>query len=148
VQLEGAGTTGNVLRGNTIGLTAAGAAAPNGYGVLIQGGASGNLVGGPSAATRNVISANQQADVGLFGAGTSGNVVESNFLGTNAAGTAAAPQQSAYGVQIGDASGNLVGGPSAATRNVISANQQADVGLFGAGTSGNVVESNFRPLPR
>jgi parallel beta-helix repeat protein len=141
VQLEGAGTTGNVIQGNTLGLTAAGAAAPNGYGVLIEGGASGNTVGGASAALRNVISANLQADVGILDAGTSGNVVESNFLGTNAAGTAAAPQQSVDSVAI-SGSGNRIGGVGVG--NVISGNSGAATGILigGSTATGNVVQGN------
>jgi titin len=139
VELEGAGTTGNVLQGNTIGLTAAGAAAANVNGVLIDSGASGNRVGGASAAQRNVISGNNAVDVYLFGAGTSGNVVQSNFIGTNATGTAAAPNASLDGVFIDGASGNRIGGAGAG--NVISGTFNA-IFISGSGASGNVVQGN------
>jgi titin len=142
VQLEGVGTTENTLQGNTIGLNGAAAAAPNGYGVLIQNGASGNLVGGPTAAGRNVISANLQSGVAILGPTTTGNIVQSNFIGTNAAGTAAAPSQSVNGVTI-SGSGNLIGGDGAG--NVISGNAGAATGILigGSGASGNMVYGNF-----
>jgi titin len=141
VEMDGAGTTQNSLQGNTIGLTGSGAAAANLFGVLIQNGASGNLVGGPTAAGRNVISANGQAGVGI-GVATTGNIVQSNFIGTNAAGTAAAPSQSAQGVAI-MGSGNLIGGDGAG--NVISGNPSVGAGILiaGSGAAGNMVYGNL-----
>ena len=53
-------------------------------GVLIQGGATGNTIGGTTAAARNVISGNAVCGVYLIGQGTSGNVVEGDYIGTNA----------------------------------------------------------------
>jgi hypothetical protein len=142
VQLEGVGTTGNLIQSNTIGLSlkANGAAAGNAYGVLIEGGASGNTVGGPPASLRNVISANSQYQVGIVNAGTSGNVVQSNFLGTNVLGTAAGPSQSLGGVNIENAPNNLIGGIKAG--NVVSDNN-IGIHIVGSTSSGNVVEGNF-----
>jgi titin len=142
VQIDGPGTTGNLIQSNTIGLTAAGAAAHNGYGVLIELGATNNTVGGASKAFRNVISANNQADVAILNAGTSGNVVQSNFLGTNAAGTAAAPTESVDCVAI-SAPFNQIGGVGAG--NVMSGNSSGAGGILIGGTTatGNVVEGNF-----
>jgi titin len=141
VQLDGAGTTQNTLQGNMIGFNGAGSFAPNGYGVLIENGASGNLVGGPTAAGRNVISASIQADVAILGATTTGNIVQSNFLGTNAAGTAAAAPPSVDGVTI-SGPGNLIGGDGAG--NVISGNTTGTgILIQGSAASGNQVYGNF-----
>jgi titin len=143
VLLDGAGTTQNSIQGNIIGLNGAGAAAGNGFGgVAIETGASGNLVGGPTAAVRNLISANFQDDVAIVGATTTGNIVQSNFIGTNAAGTAAGPAPSAAGVVISGV-GNLIGGDGAG--NVISGNTGGATGILltGAGASGNMVYGNF-----
>jgi hypothetical protein len=143
IQIEGTGTTGNLVQSNTIGLSTAGAAAPNFDGVLIENGASDNIVGGATAALRNVISANSQDDVAIVLAGTTGNMVESNFIGTNLAGTAAAPKQSVIGVSISNASGNRIGGVGAG--NVISGNSSNSTGIdiFGAMATGNVVQGNM-----
>jgi titin len=143
VQLDGPGTTGNLIQSNIIGLNRAGAAAGNGYGIVIASGASKNTVGGVVKSLGNVISANFQADVAMFGTNTWGNVVESNLIGTNAAGTAAAQSQSVYGVQIGNASFNRVGGIG--TGNVISGNSGAATGIQIAGATAvrNVVQGNF-----
>ncbi len=76
-------------------------------------------------------------------------MVEGNFIGTNAAGTAAVAN-GASGVAIfAGASNNTVGGlydgyaPYAAARNVISGNAVYGVYLSDAGTNVNFVASNF-----
>jgi titin len=143
VQLDGTGTTGNLIQSNTIGLSTTGAAAGNGDGVQIENGASHNTVGGTTAALRNVISANVLANVAFFNTATSHNVVESNFIGTNLTGTAAAPTQSVYDVAISSASANRIGGIGVG--NVISGNSSAATGILIAGTAakGNVVQGNM-----
>src|SRR5262245_2021302 len=49
---------------------------------------SNNTIGGTTAAARNVISGNDNTGI-IMGAGTTGNLVQGNFIGTNAAGTEA-----------------------------------------------------------
>src|SRR5262249_39746467 len=82
-------TDDNRVVGNLIGTTADGSAAlGNGdSGVLLALGAVGNVIGGPTAADRNVISGNDGPGVWVQDLGTSGNVIEGNYLGTDAAGT-------------------------------------------------------------
>ncbi|HEV3437351.1 MAG TPA: right-handed parallel beta-helix repeat-containing protein [Gemmata sp.] len=141
VQVIGTGTTGNIILKNTIGLTASGVLASNGFGIAIEGGASGNRIGGPSAAQRNVVSANFVANVEIDDA--SGNVVQSNFLGTNAAGTTAGPMNTLSGLEIIDSAGNLIGGVGAG--NVISGNDspfESGIDIAGSGSTGNVVQGN------
>jgi titin len=140
VQLDGAGTTANTIHNNIIGLTGAGPA-PNGYGVLLENGATGNVVGGATRASANLISSNAQANVGIL-SNANGNVVQSNLLGTNAAGTGPAPQQSVEDVLI-NSSGNFIGGVGAG--NVISGNSTGGEGILISGSSatGNGVYGNF-----
>jgi hypothetical protein len=79
--------SGNHVEGNLIGVDATGAA-PLGNGdrgVFVR--ATGNTVGGPTAAFRNVISANNRG-VQLDGAD---HVLQSNYIGTDATGTIALP---------------------------------------------------------
>jgi titin len=136
VLLYGPGVTGNVLAGNYVGLSPAGAALANGFaGVALGAGASGNTVGGPTPAYRNVISGNAVDGVYVSGAGTNNNVIESDYVGTDPAGNAAAPNGLA-GVAIQNgAANNLVGA------DLISGNGRYGVLLSGPGTAGNVVAS-------
>ncbi|HZY83244.1 MAG TPA: hypothetical protein VFE78_00320 [Gemmataceae bacterium] len=136
VLLYGPGVQGNTLARNFVGLSQVDGALPNRVaGVALAAGASGNMVGGPTGPYRNVISDNGADGVFVAGAGTSGNLIESAYVGTNSAGTAAAPNGVAGVVLQDGASGNLVGS------DLISGNGQAGVLLQGAGTSGNVVAS-------
>ena len=136
----------NVISGNYIGTNSAGTAAlPNGlHGVTIDS-SSGNTVGGITAGTRNVISGNTQRGVFISGTATNNNV-QGNFIGTNAAGTAAV-KNSFAGVTIqAPASNNLIGGSTAAQRNVISGNDIAGVSIESnavvAPATGNRVQGN------
>jgi len=110
----------NTVSGNYIGLDATGTLPrPNGvFGVVIQASATGNIIGGPNPGDRNVISGN--TTFGVIIAGGSNSVL-GNFIGTNAAGTAAVANSGA-GVVIQDAANNIVGGSTAAARNIISGN--------------------------
>ena len=117
----------------------------NGNGVNLVDGSSDNTIGGTTAAARNIISGN--ADTGVyigvdeFPAPYRGNVVEGNYIGTDAPGTAALAN--AYdGVELDTgASGNTIGGTTAAARNIISANPYAGVEIDDA--NDNVVEGDF-----
>jgi len=117
------------IEGNTIGLGAAGAALPNATGVLCVEG--GIVVGGTAAGARNIISGNT-IGVRVTGEGR----VEGNYIGLNAAGTAAAPN--GVGVQIQSSSGARIGSDQPGARNVISGNTTAGV---------RVVLTSAVPLP-
>jgi titin len=141
-----------VVQQNLIGTDRTGnIALPNGIGINIVGaGASGDLIGGTTAAARNVIAGNASEGIAL-GDTASDSLVEGNYIGTNAAGTAALGN-GAYGIGIYDgATGNTVGGTTAGARNVISANHTEGVQIIDgpAGpTTGNVVEGNYVGLAR
>jgi titin len=196
VLITGAGTSTNLVEGNYVGTDVAGTGAVgNDGGVFILSGATGNTIGGTTAAARNVISGNGTGVLILdnsstnnkvlgnfvgtnaggtgalgntvFGIGTdadrttiqgnvvSGNggdgidldtanasVVAGNLVGTTAGGTAAVPN-AADGIKLLEgASGNTIGGTTAAERNVVSGNQVDGICLDGAG-SANVVEGNY-----
>ena len=146
----------NIVAGNFIGTNASGLAAlPNvGNGMEIKAGSQGNLIGTngagvDDAAERNVISGNDGDGIQIWHAGTSGNVVAGNYIGTNADGTAALGNGAA-GIRIYDgASGNWIGVNSVFNPetpdegNVISGNTSDGVEMSGAGTSGNFVAGNL-----
>ena len=79
------GSTQNLVAGNLIGTDITGLAAlpaplNEGYGVIIDGGSTGNTIGGTTAAARNVISGN--AGVVISDSTTAGNLVLGNLIGS------------------------------------------------------------------
>lgn len=150
VNIAGAGTTGNVVRSNIIGLNKQlTAALPNAVGVWIEGGATGTVVGNASDMTGpNTISGNSVFGVAIVGAGTNTNSVAGNFIGTDPTGTAAFPN-TFDGVYVGSgASSNIIGGILSGAspsffRNVISGNGRDGVRIEGAGTMNNFLAANY-----
>ena len=142
VVVEGATSTNNVIQGNYVGLNSTGTAGiTNGqYGVRLLSGARFNTVGGTNAGEGNVISGNLKSGVDLS-AGAQNNLIQGNFIGTSKWGTNAVPN-SESGVAMATATNNLVGGPVAGARNVISGNAQAGIFVTGLSRS-NRVEGNF-----
>ncbi len=128
--------TGNVIRGNYIGVNAAGAAelGNGGNGVALASG--GNTVGGTAAGARNIISGNGGHGVGL----ASNCLVQGNYIGTNAAG-AAELGNGLDGVMIDGASGNTIGGTVPGAGNLISGNNTG-IAMAGATVMGNLVQGN------
>jgi uncharacterized repeat protein (TIGR01451 family) len=133
------GFSGNKVEGNYIGTNAAGdAQVANAYGVFINS-APNNTVGGTTSGARNIASGNTYG-VYIVSSGSTGNKVEGNYVGTNAAGDAKVPN--AIGVRIEAAHNNTVGGTTSGARNVISGNSSIGVQVP-AGSAGNRVEGNY-----
>ena len=145
VLLDGTNTTGNTVAGCYLGINATGTSAvPNGLPpVSITNGASGNTIGGLTAASRNIISGSVSQGIAIRDAGTQGNVVEGNYIGLNAAGTAALPNQLAGMEIFNGAQSNIIGGTQSGARNVISGNTLQGIFVSDAGTTGNVIEGNY-----
>ena len=136
VRLASAG--GNTVAGNWIGLSASGTADGNGTGVLIESGSNTNTVGGTTAADRNLISGNTS---GVAIDGTTDNVVEGNYVGTNKSGSTAVANATGVVVRNG-ATTNTIGGTTAAARNVISGNATDGVQITGGSATANTVSGN------
>lgn len=135
-------TSGSVVHGNFIGTDPAGALARgNDDGVEIQF-STNNLIGGTTASARNVISGNASHGV-LVATGASTNVIQGNFIGTNANGTAALGNNSG-GIFSGGTGPDTIGGTVAGARNVISGNLN-NAGIFiQSGTStGPLIQGNL-----
>ena len=81
-----------------------------------------NRIGGLTAAARNVISGNQGTGISLQNPTATGNLVQGNYIGVNAAGTGAAAETAAPGgiPMIAGATGNTIGGAVAGAGNVVS----------------------------
>ena len=160
--------TSNVtIIGNYIGTNAAGtaAAANAGDGVAIFSGtslasANSNIVGGTTAAERNVISGNTGNGVGITAqddGDASSNVIHGNYIGTNAAGTGAIAN-GGDGILINQtgsgsptASNNVIGGTTGTTPdgsctgdcNLVSGNGANGIGIWHSGVTGTTIAGNF-----
>ena len=127
------------LEGSFVGIDPTGKVAqPNGLGVAVLGSA---VVGGPTAATRNVISGNTAglavASLALSGTSTllmstPGSVVENNLIGTDATGVGDLGN-TFVGVAVAG-SGNVIGAGAGGQANTIAFNGKAGAAVnLGAG---------------
>ena len=136
----GTDTTGNNKIGNSD------------FGVVINGPASNNTVGGTVAGAGNVISGNGGGvEISGNSANTAtGNVIAGNYIGVKATGTAALGNTN-DGVLLAFAGNNTIGGsagtafqgPCTGACNVISGNGGNGVELNGNLTTGNLVQGNY-----
>jgi titin len=131
---------GDTIAGNAIGTDATGTRAlGNGQdGVAVL--APGNIIGGTTSAARNLISGNGLDGVIVAG-GSSSNLIAGNYIGTNAAGTAALGN--AAGVLIANSPSNVIGGSVTAARNLISGNHKPGVLILGQDATKNAVSGNY-----
>lgn len=138
----------NVIEGNKIGTDVSGTSAigNNGDGIHLAA-SSYNATTNNTVIKNNVISGNQGSGISLGEGQYYDGVVENtsilgNFIGTNAAGTAAIPNQS-HGVYIYNYNDRytLIGDGTPAGRNIISGNTQS--GIWLEYTSYNTVLGNF-----
>jgi len=145
-------SSNNTIAGNFIGVDATGTvlAANAGPGVIIFNGAN-NLVGGTSPAARNVISGNAPSssrfgniNVGdNFNVVPTGTVIRGNYIGTNAAGTAALqPPATVHsnGIRLWGGANTTIGGADGDDGTV-----DGNVGARNV-ISGNITGINFSPF--
>lgn len=130
----------NWVQGNYIGTDVRGEVAiPNeGEGVVTTQ-TYATLVGGTSASARNVISGNLGSGVQLVHTGA--DRVQGNYIGLNAAGTAAVPNRES-GVELLHDGGYLVGGTESGARNIISGNGANGVSIL-LDSSNNRIQGNY-----
>jgi hypothetical protein len=141
--LGASNATGNRVVGNYIGTDASGTQAlQNDFDGVYIGNASNNTIGGVTAAERNVISGNYYYGVHMDGLAAKGNKVVGNYLGTDASGTRDLGNRFA-GVYSYKGPDNTIGGTTAAERNVISANDNYGVLIYGTDATGNKVTGNY-----
>ncbi len=149
VQIDGSGTSGNIVAGNYIGTDVSGTV-PMGnqnHGVFLSNGAQSNRIGihaGDAGAGNeaNVISGNHWGGVALDDANTSNNVVAGNTIGMDAARTVALGNAN-YGVEIGNgASQNLIGGATAALGNLIAYNGWNGIRVWDNASIDNTIRAN------
>ncbi len=128
----------NTIEGNLIGTDSAGKIALPNTQDGIELGTMGDIVGGTSAASRNVISGNIQNGL-VIENNSSAILVEGNDIGTDITGTQAIPNGS-NGVYIEDnALNNTIGGTAAKDGNVIAFNGGTGVTVSGSAVSNPIL---------
>ncbi len=142
-------STNNSIEGNYIGTQPDGttALANTNVGVSLQGGATGNTIGGTTGVTLdgactgacNVISGNGGTGVYINGANVTTNTVQGNFIGTDVNGTADLGNSS-VGIQLNSGSSNTIGGTATGARNIISGNSS---GIGISGSNSNNILGNY-----
>ncbi len=151
---------GNIVTGNFIGTDATGTSTlPNYTGVAVHYRAKLNLIGGITEEERNVISGNEYG-IDIYSNGTDSNVVEGNYIGTDASGEIALGNRMGGVFIVGDCRDNMIGGNTPQERNIISGSTYGGNIYMGNGVtinggSRNKVIGNFigtnkegtRPLP-
>lgn len=133
----------NYIWGNYVGTDREGNYRIGNYdGISVEGTAKNNVIGGNTPAHRNVVSGNYAYGIPFIGNAVFYNEVYGNYIGTNAAGTAAIPNT--YGVLFDDGSSyNIVGSNNVGERNIISGNSGYGVFIYNYGTHDNIVEGNY-----
>ncbi len=126
------------MKGNYIGLNAAGTAIIGNTGAGIYGELNGyepgTVIGGPNAGDRNVISGNSMEGIHLVA--TFGYTVTNNYIGVNPAGTADWGNGGA-GILLDSPLETLIGGPNASDGNLISGNALAGIHVKGQFAGGS-----------
>ncbi|HYP39497.1 MAG TPA: hypothetical protein VEX13_03985 [Chloroflexia bacterium] len=150
LRITGTNATGNVVQGNYIGTDASGTAIlGNGInssigfeepGVFVQ--APSTTIGGTAAGAGNLISGNFSIGLNLWGSEGHNNVVQGNYIGTNASGISAL-RNTRHGIAISYSPNNTIGGTVAGARNVISGNEDDGIRMTSESATGNVVQGNY-----
>jgi VCBS repeat-containing protein len=154
VRIEGVDARGNSLIGNYIGPDITGArplhqlAMSNSWGNMFGGvaiiNAPDNVIGGRTAAERNVISNNMADGVRILGPQATGNRIIGNYIGGDVTGERALANY-LNGVWVEDAVGNFIGGVEPGAGNVIAYNghpAESGLGVLVFSGTGNAILGN------
>jgi len=143
ILISGVNSSGNVVAGNFIGTDVTGSQ-PLGNsrsGVAILFDASDNLIGQNNVmGLGNIISANTESGV-FIQAGANNNTVAGNIIGSDS-NALVDLGNGLDGVSIDGSSGNLIGGTTPPTLNVITGNAGSGVAIYGASSDGNSILGN------
>jgi CSLREA domain-containing protein len=145
-----AGSDGSVIEGCYIGTDLSGTLDfGNSFnGIIVR--SVGSRIGGTTAPQRNVISGNTSPGIALD-TGATNTIIQGNFIGTNASGTAALGNSDdnilvvngASNNTIGGTVGVTVGGPCTGACNVISGSGFNGIAIVGSNVTGNMVIGNY-----
>ncbi|MBN2000691.1 right-handed parallel beta-helix repeat-containing protein [candidate division KSB1 bacterium] len=147
ILIEGSATKRHVIRGNFIGTDkTTQVALKNKNGILIQDGATSNIIGGEERTNKNIISGND-CGIRIKNIGTTKNWITGNFIGVNLDGSK--PLPNVFGIKIGPlAQENYIGlnNIQSGRGNIISGNSETGILLVDAADknkiSGNIIGTN------
>ncbi|HEV7903867.1 MAG TPA: carboxypeptidase regulatory-like domain-containing protein [Pyrinomonadaceae bacterium] len=133
----------NTVQGNYIGTDKTGTfdLGNSNSGIYIYNGSDNNLIGGTTAAARNVISGNDAHGLHFDVPSVSGNIVQGNFIGTQADGTSALAN-AGNGIHLDAVGANIIGGTAAGAGNTIAFNGGRGIALTAAATTRVSIRSN------
>jgi len=137
INIAGSNAVGNVVIGNVIGSDGLATRHPNSNGIGITG--PETIIGGVTSADRNYIGGNRVNGVDI-GNGGHGTVIQGNYIGLDAFGTAVM-SNSQYGVYVNNANSVVIGGLGSA-RNIISGSRLSGVVIAGS-SSNTVIAGNY-----
>jgi titin len=136
IQLWGAGTISNFVQGNLVGTDKTGTLARGNGGSALSliSGPQFNTVGGTVAAARNILSGS--AGDGVYGYQATNNLIEGNYIGTDATGVKALSNAGEGLIFFDGSPGNQI------ISNVIAASGEDGIYLGDPGTSANLIQGN------
>jgi CSLREA domain-containing protein len=119
-------------------------------GTSVPGTAALNLGSGSDGSTVRGLVINGGFGIGvLVNGGAYGTIIQGNYIGTNASGTAASPTPNgtfglySAGVLVDTSSNTQIGGTTPAKRNVIAGNHADGIALWNPGITGTVIQGNY-----
>jgi CSLREA domain-containing protein len=147
IVIEQAEASETVVHGNYIGTDVTGTLdLGNNRGVVVHG-APLTVVGGTSAGDRNVISGNTVSGIEVLAAGAADTTIQGNYVGVDAAGSAAIPNGSAgvsgTGILVDGAPRVAIGGTVAGARNVVSGNGLVGISIQNTGATDARIQGNY-----
>jgi CSLREA domain-containing protein len=150
IDLYGSSAIGNQVLGDLVGLLPNGALDPTqklyapSSCVVMQQGASNNVIGAPGSNNRNVVSGCNHIGIATYDYGTKNNVIQNNITGLDPAGTQRRPNIS-HGIDVNTGTQyTMIGGTGFQERNLVSGNGQDGVEVsHNALTQHNSVIGNF-----
>jgi len=149
VYLTDASTTGNVIKGNYIGLRSNGTtivtSGSQDYGVYFLSNPVSNTIGGIASGEGNLISGNTNS--GIYSNSASGNNMYGNIIGLQSDGaTIVASNPQTNGIYLSGSPSNVIGGNTVTDvdyRNIISGNGTYGIIITGAASTSNVIKGNY-----
>jgi hypothetical protein len=140
ILLEGTGSVGNLVQGNTVGMGPSSNAAPNGNVGIYVWEARGNSIGGTGSGQGNTVVHGLTDAIFIRGSHAMGNLLARNLVGLDAAGVRR--RNAGNGVRIDGGISNQVGAVLGLGGNVLSGNGGAGI-YFAGNAQGNRIYGNL-----
>ncbi len=146
IVLNGADCSDNIVSGNIVGLDATATAKARNLrnGIHVSNGASFNTIGGVASDFKNLVSGNGTSGIRITDIGTTGNIVQNNYIGSDEFFSASSSLgNGGAGIFIAsNSTNNLIGGPDQLYANWIGFNGSDGVTVIGNQSTGNAILGN------